>query len=69
MGGGQVEPTDIKFDEKCLCSDHNIIALIKQTSLFDTANIHEKYQISKGLVKRKIPISRTKQRHDSIHYD
>ena len=32
-GGGQVEPCDVKYNEKCPYSHHNNIALIKQINL------------------------------------
>ena len=36
-GGGQLQPCDARICVKCLCSNHNNTALIKQLSLFDTA--------------------------------
>ena len=38
VGGGlQLEPCNIIFSEKCLCSHNNNNALIKQLSMFDAA--------------------------------
>ena len=59
MGGGAgLETCDTKISDKCMCS-HNKNTLIKQISLFDAANSHDKY------LKNFLPITRIKQRHGS----